>query len=131
MRVTVFLEYTARYAKVMQNMPSPARDPGSGYQFASQSTEERNRVLTVFRDYLNLCSEEKWLFDQKRIDRPTWQIWVCGMQDVSRFPSFREAWSHLEREYAGYGDFQDFVKQTLLVGSGASQDNNAAQELAP
>jgi hypothetical protein len=66
MRVTVFLEYTERYARIMQNMPYEAREPGSGYQLASQSSEERHRVLAVFREYLNLCSEEKWLHDQKR-----------------------------------------------------------------
>jgi hypothetical protein len=131
MRVTVFLEYTERYAKIMQNMPYQAREPGSGYQLASQSSEERYRVVAVFREYLNLCSEEKWLHDQKRIDRPTWKIWECGMQDVARFPSFREAWSLLEPEYTGYKDFQNFVRQSLLVAPGASQDNAARQEIVP
>ena len=123
MRVTVFLEYTERYAKIMQSMPFPAREPGSGYQLASQSDEERHRVLGVFREYLNLCSEEKWLHDQKRIDHATWKIWETGMQDVARFPSFREAWSLLEPEYVGYREFQIFVNQTLLPVSESSQSN--------
>jgi hypothetical protein len=114
MRVTVFLEYTERYAKIMQNMPYAARDPGSGYRLAEQSEEERHRVLAVFREYLNLCSEEKWLRDRKRIDRPTWKIWEQGMLDVARFPPFSEAWSLLEPEYSAYGDFQLFIKRTLL-----------------
>jgi hypothetical protein len=133
MRVTVFLEYTERYAKIMQEMPYQAREPGSHYQLASQSSEERRRVLAVFREYLNLCSEEKWLHDQKRIDRPTWNIWECGMQDVARFPSFREAWSVLEPEYSGYKDFQNFVKTSLLVASGVVQDDavSASQTDSP
>lgn len=128
MRVTVFLEYTERYSEVMQNMPYAAREPGSGYQLSSQSDEERQRVLGVFREYLNLCSEEKWLHDQKRIDHPTWKIWETGMQDVARFPSFHEAWSLLELEYAGYEDFQNFVRQTLLRVSGVVQGNAPDQE---
>jgi hypothetical protein len=67
LRVTIFLEYTERYSKIMQNMPYMAREPGSDYELASQSEEERRRVLAVFREYLNLCSEEKWLHDQNRI----------------------------------------------------------------
>jgi hypothetical protein len=117
MRVTIFLEYTERYSKVMQNMPYMAREPGSDYQLSAQSEEERRRVLAVFREYLNLCSEEKWLHDQKRIDGPTWKIWEQGMLDVARFPPFREAWSLLQSEYSGYRDFQVFVTQTLLPNS--------------
>jgi hypothetical protein len=131
MRVTVFLEFTERYARIMHNMPYAAREPGSGYHLASQSNEERHRVLAVFREYLNLCSEEKWLHDQNRIDHPTWKIWECGMQDVARFPPFREAWLLLEPEYIQYKDFQNFVKQILLSVSGDSQDNASRQELAP
>ena len=114
MRVTVFLEYTERYAKIMQSMPYAAREPGSGYRLAAQSEEERRRVLTVFREYLNLCSEEKWLRDRKRIDGPTWKIWEQGMLDVARFPPFREAWTLLEPEYSGYREFQLFITQALL-----------------
>ena len=117
LRVTIFLEYTKRYSKVMQSMPSMAREPGSGYQLASQSEEERRRVLAIFREYLNLCSEEKWLHDQNRIDEPTWRIWEQGMLDVACFPPFREAWSLLQSEYSGYRDFQVFVTQTLLPNS--------------
>ena len=123
LRVTIFLEYTKRYSKVMQSMPSMAREPGSGYQLASQPEEERRRVLAIFREYLNLCSEEKWLHDQNRIDEPTWRIWEQGMLDVARFPPFREAWSLLQPEYSGYRDFQVFVTQTLLPNSASEPPN--------
>lgn len=114
MRVTVFLEYTERYAKIMRNMPYEAREPGSGYRLASRSTEERYRVLAVFREYLNLCSEEEWLHDQKRIDNHTRKIWECGIRDVARFPPFDEAWSILEPEYYAYEDFRGFINRTVL-----------------
>ena len=59
LRVTIFLDYTKRYGKIMKDMPYEAREPGSGYRLASQSKDERRRVLAVFREYLNICSEEK------------------------------------------------------------------------
>lgn len=114
LRITIFLEYTERYAKIMHDMPYQAREPGSGYRLDSQPNDERYRVLAVFREYLNLCSEENWLHECRRIDNPTWNIWKYGMQDVARFPSFREAWEILSPEYDGYKDFQDFVTRDLL-----------------
>jgi hypothetical protein len=58
LRVTIFLEYTKRYSKIMQHMPFEARDPGGRYRLASQSEGERESVLSVFREYLNMCTEE-------------------------------------------------------------------------
>src|SRR6266536_6336555 len=113
MRITIFLTYTERYTQIMRDMPFEAREPGSGYQLNSQADEERHRVLTVFREYLNMCSEEHWLHDHHRIDHPTWNIWKCGMQDAARFPCFRDAWEFLASEYDGYRDFQDFVTHSL------------------
>jgi hypothetical protein len=113
LRVTIFLEYTKRYGKIMKDMPYEAREPGSGYRLASQPKDERYRVLAIFREYLNLCSEEKWLYDHRRVDHPTWNIWKYGMQDVARFPSFLDAWQALSPEYEAYEDFQEFVTELL------------------
>ncbi len=114
LRVTVFLTYTERYSKVMNGVPFEARRPGSDYQLDSRHAEEKARVLSAFREYFNLCSEEMWLREHRRIDRATWQIWERGMQQVARFPSFREAWEFLASEYAYYGRFQKFVTEGLL-----------------
>jgi len=114
LRVTVFLNYTERYSKVMNGVPFEARRPGSEYQLDSRPTEEQARVLSAFREYFNLCSEEMWLHEHRRIDRATWRIWERGMQQVARFPSFRDAWEFLACEYACYDRFQEFVTEELL-----------------
>jgi hypothetical protein len=126
LRITIFLEYTERYSKIMQDMPYQARQPGSGFRLASQPEDERYRVLAVFREYLNLCSEEDWLHACGRIDHPTWNIWKYGMQDVARFPCFREAWQALAHEYDGYKSFQELVTRDLLPHSPAG-DGPAGQ----
>jgi hypothetical protein len=87
LRVTVFITYTDRYAKVMNKVPFEAREPGSNYRLASRPEDERIRVLGAFREYFNLCSEEIWLHEHHRIDRATWNVWKRGMQQVARFPS--------------------------------------------
>jgi hypothetical protein len=127
LRTTVFIEYTKRYAKIMSHMPYEARDPGSGYRLASQPPAERHRVLAVFREYLNLCSEEDWLHECRRIDHPTWDIWKCGMKDVARFPCFPEAWEILAAEYDGYKDFQGFVTSDLLPHAAPDKNLDEAE----
>jgi hypothetical protein len=108
----------------MRDMPYEARDPDGDYKLTSQPEDERHRVLAIFREYLNLCSEEKWLHDHHRIDHPTWSIWKYGMEDVARFPCFRDAWEILSPEYKAYGDFRDFV-QELLPGVPPGQNKKA------
>jgi len=109
LRIAIFLEYTERYSKVMQNTPFEAREPGGRYRLSSQPKDERYRILSVFREYLNMCSEEKWLNEHRRIDHAVWSIWERGMQDTASFPSFAEAWEVLRSEYDAYTDFQNFV----------------------
>ena len=98
----------------MNGIPFEARQPGSAYWLASRPTDERIRVLSAFREYFNLCSEEKWLYEHRKIDRATWDIWVRGMQVVAQFASFPEAWQELSLEYECYEEFQNFVADSLL-----------------
>jgi hypothetical protein len=123
LRVTIFLEYTKRYSKVMQHMPFEAREPGGRYRLASQPKDERHRILSVFREYLNMCSEEKWLHDHRRIDHAIWSIWERGMRDTASFPSFGDAWEVLYPEYDAYKDFQNFVNKLLLNASSKDEPN--------
>jgi len=117
LRVTVFLTYTERYAKAMDALPLEARRPGGDYQLSSKTDEERDQVFGIFRDYFNLCAEEMWLRQHRRIDRATWQIWERGMQQVALFPPFRAAWQYLACEYDYYKEFQNFVIRRLLPES--------------
>ena len=118
LRVTVFLTYTERYAQVMNDVPFEARRPGSEYQLSSRPPEEQARVLSAFREYFNLCSEEIWLHERHRIDRATWLIWKRGMQQVARFPPFQDAWEFLASEYEYYGPFSRICNEgTVSVHS--------------
>jgi hypothetical protein len=114
LRVTIFVAYTERYSKVMNEVPFEARQPGSGYRLASRPEDERIQVLGAFREYFNLCSEEMWLHKQRRVDHATWSVWEQGMRQVARFPSFLEAWHALAAEYEYFGNFQQFVNENMI-----------------
>ena len=122
LRVTVFLTYTDRYAKAMHDLPFEARRPGSDYRIATLSPEERALVLGAYREYFNICSEEIWLHQRGRIDHATWAVWEKGMQQVARFPCFRDAWESLRFEYEYFDTFRDFVEDELLPRASDSGD---------
>lgn len=114
LQVTVFLAYTERYSKVMKDFRVQARRPSSDYRLSSQPEKERARMLEVFREYFDLCSEELTLHKRHRIDRKTWKVWEEGMRQVARFPSFLEAWDELSNEYEYYGAFQHFINKRVI-----------------
>jgi hypothetical protein len=124
LRVTIFLEYTKRYSEIMQHMPFSAREPGGRYRLPLGPDGERNRILSAFREYLNMCSEEKWLYDHHRIDRAAWGIWERGMRDTASFPSFGDAWRILCSEYDAYPDFQKFVSTELLSKTSSTDESD-------
>jgi hypothetical protein len=133
LRVTVFLTYTERYAKIMNGVPFEARRPGSKYRLNLQPADERDRVLSAFREYFNLCSEEMWLYEHRRIDQATWRIWERGIQQVAQFPSFWEAWEFLSCEYDYYEKFQEFVTGGILqhkLGSDGVHGTGSASVVA-
>src|SRR5215472_3340809 len=74
LKVAVFIAYTERYSKVMAQLPFAARSPGSDYRLDDVPQAQRSVVLSAFREYFNLCSEEMWLKSIDRIDKATWDI---------------------------------------------------------
>lgn len=89
----------------MAQLPFEARRPASGYRLDDVPPAERTAVLSAFREYFNLCSEEWWLQQSQRIDKTTWEVWKLGMKEVARFPTFVEAWHELSEEYVSFGLF--------------------------
>ena len=87
--------------------------PGAEYRLSLRPAGQREEILSAFREYFNLCSEEMWLHDRRRIDRATWRVWERGMRQVARFPVFHEAWDFLATEYAYYEEFGKFMTAVI------------------
>jgi hypothetical protein len=116
LKTAVFIAYTERYSRVMAQLPFEARSPGSGYRLDDVPEAERTVVLSAFREYFNLCSEEWWLKSNQRIDNATWQVWELGMKEVARLPCFAEAWQGLCEEYASFDQFRGFMNGMAVTG---------------
>jgi hypothetical protein len=100
--IQTFTEYTGRYAEIWDDLPSEARVPGSDFDLDVLPTAERGRLLNTVRGYLNLCSEEFWLYKKRKIDPETWGIWKVGIADNVRLPWFRSSWKELKSEYNSF-----------------------------
>jgi hypothetical protein len=116
LRTATFLAYTERYGKIMAHVPYAARRPGSDYRLDKVAMQERIDVLSAFRDYFNLCSEELFLHSIGRIDGKTWQIWRLGIKQVMEFPCYEETWKELGPEYEYYRDFVRFMADLHAAG---------------
>jgi hypothetical protein len=104
-----FTEYTKRYSSIMEGLPFEARKPGGRFDPEDLDDDSTSAYLSVMRNYLNLCSEELYLFEKKRIDAETWLIWTDGMSQVTEFPGFEFAWRRLRDEYVPYEGFVTFM----------------------
>ena len=119
-----FAEYTKRYIDCVRELPAEARDPVSDFKLNDLDTAERHRVLNAARMYINMCSEEHYLHDKRKIDHETWNIWVLGMRDAFRLPWFRAVWSEIRHEYAIYQGFCAFFDDCHRYGEAAAVEHN-------
>jgi hypothetical protein len=107
--LSMFSEYTRRFGEIMDGLPFEARRPGSEFRLSSLNLSEREHVLSVMRRYLNLCSEEHYLYRRGKVDRETWGIWQSGIRETTRFPCFQESWDALRCEYEYIPWFCDLI----------------------
>lgn len=104
-----FTEYTARYSEILAELPPESGFPDSLFELEGLEPEERAESLRQLRRYFNLCSEELYLFTNKKIDEGTWKIWADGIKTAMTRPYFQGAWRHLRHDYQYFPDFLTFM----------------------
>lgn len=107
MNMQVFLAYTERYKEIMCGLPSDALDnkPTPNNDLPSESPELTDGVM----HYLNLVSEEYYLWQRGYLDNAVWTIWEGEIQRTLRLPLIRREWAKLRKEYETFKDFQQYV----------------------
>ena len=56
------------------------------------SAKEAREHLDEFFAYIDLCNQQVFLRQRKRIGRGTWQFWCDGMKSNLLRPAFKKAW---------------------------------------
>ena len=92
----VFLEYTKRYAQVMDRFPGDARKAKLDLDAAPPPESEDLTYAALC--YLNLCSEEYYLCKTGYLSKAIWRIWEDELKRTLRSPLFRREWIKVKRE---------------------------------
>jgi hypothetical protein len=105
----IFLKYTERYEKVMESFPPntfSARLNSDG-----EMPEESDELTIAALKYLNLCSEEFYLYRRKYLSKDIWQIWESELKRTIRSPLYCREWSTLKKEFEAYPEFLGYVDE--------------------
>ncbi|WP_395095212.1 hypothetical protein [Armatimonas sp.] len=107
MNAEIFMKYAERYESVMNNFPEDAFD----CRLSSKSLPRESREITVsVLKYLNLCSEEYYLWKKKYIADEVWGIWERELIRTLRSALLMREWPKLKEEFDSYKEFQAFVE---------------------
>jgi len=113
MKLTFFADYTKRYQKIILHLPSNINDPD--FKFGKLSTKEREKTLKYMRVYFDLCSEEFYLSQTKKIDKKVWKEWSSGIQYAFSKKAFQDGWKIINMDSQFYGDFVKWMNAEVLV----------------
>ena len=109
MNAQLFVAYTQRYEEIMSSFPPDARKcrVANGTELPRQSEA---LTLAVLR-YLNLSSEEFYLYRTGHITRRLWRIWEDELKKTVASDLIRREWVNLQTEFASYPEFRAFVEE--------------------
>jgi len=108
MNAQVFIECNNRYDQILASFPPDAWEArfNSDISLPDPSVE---LSLCVLR-YLNLSSEEFYLYRGGYLRRDVWQIWEGELERTLRSPLLKREWSALASEFISYPEFARYVE---------------------
>jgi len=110
MNAQLFLEYTRRYQQIMESFPADARDARLSL---NEKLPKSSKALTFcVLKYLNLSSEEFYLYKKHYLSKSIWSIWEKELKRTLRSPLLRREWSKLRNEFESYPTFSRYVEET-------------------
>lgn len=104
--VGVFTTYTKRYECIMESFPKNAYR--LRFDFYSNVPPSEELSLAVLK-YLNLISEEFYLWREHYIDDKLWKIWEKEIKRTLRSPVVIREWKELKHEFEAFPEFCKFV----------------------
>lgn len=90
-----------------------ARRRAAGFTLEELAPEERDKMLALAVRYLNLSSEEYFLFRKGVIDEQTWTIWQNEIFSALRRRWLLEAWRELKSEYNSFPEFSALIEAII------------------
>jgi hypothetical protein len=109
MNAQVFTELNQRYDEIVRSFPKEALE--CRFNLDSVLPPRSNELTLCALRYLNLCSEEFYLYKRKYVRRDVWKIWEGELLRTLRSPLFRREWKILHSEFISFPEFLRYVEQ--------------------
>ena len=110
MNAQIFSDFNQRYDDIAKDFPKEAWEARFKLDTILPPASEE-LTLCVLR-YLNLSSEEFYLYHRKYIRKDVWKMWELEMVRTLRSPLFRREWKTLSAEFVNsYREFFDYVEE--------------------
>lgn len=107
MNAQIFMTYAERYERIMESFP----DFHVRFDFDNPPPESDQLRLCILK-YLNLSSEEFYLWKSKYIANDVWRIWEHELKRMLRSKLVLREWQQLKSEFESYPAFVGFVEKT-------------------
>lgn len=107
--IQAFLAYTERFERVMASMPAEACQ--ARFDLEKTLPPASDDLTECVMRYLNLTSEEFYLWQRGYLDKRVWQIWEKEIQRMLCSPLFRREWPKLVTEFTSFEEFIDYVRK--------------------
>jgi hypothetical protein len=108
MNAQVFLKYTERYERILEQFP----DNALAARFDAKILPPQSSKLTLcVLKYMNLCSEEYYLKEHGYLSESLWRIWEADLKRMIASPLVQREWLDLRREFLSHPDFLKYVEQ--------------------
>ena len=110
LKFSLFEKYTARYSQIMQSMPEEFFKE----DISVLTKDKRDAINHCIRLYLDLCSEEYYLHEQKRVDHDVWCEWEGGIRAAFDNPLVSLFWNkNYDTYHYAYENFCKFIENEI------------------
>ena len=103
MNAQLMLEYTRKYEEIMETFPAEAREARLDLN-GTLPDQSEGVTITILR-YLNMSSEEYYLYTKGYLSKSIWDIWKDELDRTLCSPLIRREWIKLAKEFESYPEF--------------------------
>jgi hypothetical protein len=116
MNAQMFVECNNRYDQIIASLPADAW--GARFDLDTALPAPSTELTLCVLRYLNLSSEEFYLYRGGYLRRDVWVMWECELTRTLRSPLLTREWQTLKSEFVSYPEFARYVEE---VQRGASE----------
>jgi len=108
----LFIEFNERYDKINNELDRISKLKNSEWKGLNGDQIRINEGILI--DYFNICSEEYYWYNEKRISKAIWESWHKGMNDIyNRSIIVQNLWDK-ECENEGYKSYYITAKDAFF-----------------